>query len=54
MAPLYGESLQLKKNYKATAKLEVFYTGGSARVSRDGKVLACTCNEDVKVRPGTS
>lgn len=44
-----GDGLQLKKTYKTTSKLEVFYTGGAARVSRDGKLLACTCNEDVKV-----
>jgi U3 small nucleolar RNA-associated protein 13 len=49
MAPA-AEKLQAKVTYKPSAKLEVFYTGGPARISKDGKFLACACHEDVKVR----
>ncbi len=55
--PAAAPQLQLKANYRPTAKLEVFYTGGAARITRDGKLLACTCSDEVKVgamSPGRS
>ena len=48
--PAAATQLQLKANYRPTSKLQVFYTGGAARVTRDGKLLACTCTDEVKVR----
>lgn len=39
-----------KQNYRVRSKLEVFYTGGPARLSADGKLLACACADEVKVR----
>ena len=39
-----------KVTYRATQKIEVFFTGGAARITRDGKLLACTCGEQVQVR----
>ena len=42
--------LQLKLTYEATAKLEVFYTGGAARLSPDGGSVACACGDEIKVR----
>ena len=42
--------LTAKLNYRVKAKLEVFYTGAAARLSRDGKQLACACADEVKVR----
>jgi hypothetical protein len=39
-----------KQTYRPTQKLEVFYTGGTARVTRDNKLIACTCGDEVKVR----
>ena len=41
--------LQPKLTYEATAKLEVFYTGGAARLSPDGAFVACACGEETKV-----
>jgi U3 small nucleolar RNA-associated protein 13 len=53
MAPAMNDGgsgpVQPKQTYKAKQKLEVFYTGGAARITRDGKLLACACNEEVKV-----
>lgn len=43
-------SLASKLTYRPTRKLEVFYTGGAARLTRDGKLLACACGDEVKVR----
>ena len=37
------------RNYRVRSKLEVFYTGGPARLSADGKLLACACADEVKV-----
>jgi hypothetical protein len=42
-----GTALTAKTVYKAR-KLEVFFTGGPARLTRDGKLLACACGEEVK------
>lgn len=39
-----------KKNYKVINKLEVFYTGGPARLLRGGEQLVCACGDEVKVR----
>lgn len=39
-----------KQNYRVRSKLEVFYTGGAARLSEDGKLLACACADEVKAR----
>lgn len=38
-----------KQNYRIQRKLEVFYTGGPARLSGNGRVLACACADEVKV-----
>ena len=43
-------SLASKLTYRPARKLEVFYTGGAARLTRDGKLLACACGDEVKVR----
>jgi U3 small nucleolar RNA-associated protein 13 len=37
-----------KTVYRPQARLEVFYTGGPAQLSRDG-LLACACGDEVKV-----
>ena len=42
--------IQTKTNYRLKSKLEVFYTGGPAQVSGDGKLIACACGDQVKVR----
>jgi hypothetical protein len=39
----------LKKTYRPTSKLEVFYTGGRVALSRDGSFVVCPCSEEVKV-----
>ena len=41
-----------RSNYRQKAKLEVFYTGGAARLSGDGKLVACACADEVKVSRG--
>ncbi|PSC70582.1 transducin beta 3 isoform B [Micractinium conductrix] len=38
-----------KQNYRVRQRLEVFYTGGSVRLSADGRLLACACADEVKV-----
>ena len=43
-------SLASKLTYRPARKLEVFYTGGAARLTRDGKLLACACGDEIKVR----
>ncbi|GFH15415.1 WD_REPEATS_REGION domain-containing protein [Haematococcus lacustris] len=43
-----AEPLRPKLTYRPQRKLEVFFTGGVARISRDGKLLACGCGEEVK------
>ena len=40
----------LKKTYRPTSKLEVFYTGGRVALSNDGSFVVCPCSEEVKVR----
>ena len=40
---------RLKTTYRQERALEVFYTGGPARVSAVGR-LACACDGEVKVR----
>ncbi|GLI67244.1 hypothetical protein VaNZ11_011426, partial [Volvox africanus] len=47
--PAATQQLQLKATYRPTAKIEVFYTGGAARLTRDGKLLACSCSDEVKI-----
>ena len=37
------------KSYRVRRKLEAFYTGGAARLSQDGSLLACACADEVKV-----
>lgn len=39
----------LKENFRVRSRLEVFYTGGSVRMSSDGSQIACACADDVKV-----
>jgi len=43
------EAAKEKNNYKKDRVLEPFFTGGAARVSRDGKLVACVCGDEVKV-----
>lgn len=40
---------RLKRTYRPRTKLEVFYTGGAARLSPDGLHLACACGDETKV-----
>jgi hypothetical protein len=40
---------RLKRTYRPRTKLEVFYTGGAARLSPDGLQLACACGDETKV-----
>ncbi|CAM6091154.1 unnamed protein product [Calypogeia fissa] len=44
-----AEALAYKKNLRATAALELFYTGGPVVLSSDASFVACACTEDVKV-----
>ncbi len=46
---MVAEQLQPKLTYRIKSKLEVFYTGGAAVVTRDGKFLACACADEIKV-----
>jgi hypothetical protein len=48
-APTNNEPLALKASYRPLAKLEQFYTGGAARVTRDGQHAVCACSDEVKV-----
>lgn len=48
-APTNNEPLALKASYRPRAKLEQFYTGGAARVTRDGRHAVCACGDEVKV-----
>lgn len=34
--------------YRPQGKLEMFFSGGAARITRDGKTLACASGEEVK------
>eukprot|EP00967_Tisochrysis_lutea_P043963 scaffold53190_cov17-Tisochrysis_lutea.AAC.1 len=43
-----------KQTYKKASVLEPYFTGGAARVTRDGKLLACVCGEEVKVSASLS
>lgn len=43
------QAVQLKQTYRPKHKLECFFTGGAARVTRDGKLVVCACSEEVKV-----
>ena len=45
-----AQPLETKLTYRPSRKLQVFFTGGAARVSRDGKLLVCACGDEVKVR----
>lgn len=38
-----------KLTYRPRTKLEVFYTGGAARLSPDGSQLASACGDEAKV-----
>lgn len=52
LAPSAGMAtpeLQPKVTYKPKAKLEPFFTGAAARVTRDSKHLVCACGDEVKV-----
>ena len=40
----------VKQNYRPRSRLEVFYSGGCVRLSKDGTTLACACADEVKVR----
>jgi len=42
--------MEAKQTYKKAQVLEPYFTGGAARITRDGKLLACVCGEEVKVR----
>ena len=42
------EHLQPKLTYKPRFKLEPFFTGAAARVTRDNKHLMCACADEVK------
>ncbi|KAL2610086.1 hypothetical protein R1flu_028659 [Riccia fluitans] len=44
-----ASALAYKKNYKPSAALELFYTGGPVVLSRDGTCAACACADDVKI-----
>jgi hypothetical protein len=46
---MVGTELQPKATYRPKSKLEVFYTGGAAVVTKDGKHIACACSDEVKV-----
>ena len=39
----------LKKNYKSTSAVQVFYTGGPVAISSDASFIACACHDQVKV-----
>ena len=39
----------LKQNYRLEGRIEVFYTGGAMRLSRDISRMACACHDEVKV-----
>ncbi len=45
-----AETLASKLTYRPDRKLEVFYTGGAAKITRDGRLLCCACGDEVKVR----
>ena len=40
---------RLRRAYAPSSKLKVFYTGGAARLSNDGQLLACACGDDVSI-----
>lgn len=40
---------RLRRSFKPGSQLKVFYTGGSARLSRDGQLLACACGDDISI-----
>lgn len=42
-------SLTPKLTYRVNRKLEPFYTGGAAKLTRDGRLLVCACSDEVKV-----
>lgn len=44
----------LKQNYRLEGRIEVFYTGGAMRLSRDISRMACACHDEVKVCINTS
>ena len=39
----------LKKTYKASSKIENFYTGGRPALSKNGHFLVCPCGEEIKM-----
>jgi U3 small nucleolar RNA-associated protein 13 len=49
---MVATELQAKVTYRARSKLEVFYTGGAAVVTKDGKHIVCACADEVKVGAG--
>lgn len=40
----------LKKTFKASARLEPFYSGGPATLNHTGTLVACACGEEAKAR----
>ena len=46
-----ASSLTAKLTYRVNRKLEPFYTGGAAKLTRDGRLLVCACSDEVKVGP---
>ncbi|KAL3678389.1 hypothetical protein R1sor_021345 [Riccia sorocarpa] len=44
-----ASALAYKKNFKPSAALELFYTGGPVVLTRDGSFAACACGDDVKI-----
>lgn len=44
---------RLRRSYKPGTQLKVFYTGGSARLSGDGQLLACSCGDDISIVSAT-
>lgn len=44
-----ASALAYKKNFKASAALELFYTGGPVALSPDATSVACACSDDIKI-----
>ena len=42
-------SVSAKQTYRPKLRLEVFYTGGAAKLSPSGQHVACACGDEVKV-----
>ncbi|MEW5303709.1 MAG: hypothetical protein WDW36_006375 [Sanguina aurantia] len=44
-----ADGVQSKLTYRTQQKIEAFFTGGAARITRDGLHVVCACNDEVKV-----